>query len=507
MVAAEEVNKVPGVYYKELAKQYHDFKYTDYWSYPFLWAINDGIITGYQQTQHPKTKKVGNWLNPNGNLTEYHMLTILLRYFKSDELNNILSSEGNNIKAVYKLVNKYNLNYNGTPFQFSNADNPVDRGALAETLVSLHYGENKSLNESIEFMYKNGLATGYSDKNGKYPKTFASYGIKENLRRGQIVSLLKNYDDFINNMQNLSSENFEVWPIWTGETYELNHPTTGKSISLDAEIINIDGPLIFLQNNFYGVNPYWINSDSDNPQYIRDFAKLNTDGSKSFVFSQDELLRVVTDGKYFYIATNSASNPVYRHGKITRYDLDGMNPKVLWENTQTFLADIYFYNNYLYFNHYIPSENGIDSKYSVVERISTTNFEVEEVYKRDVSNDYRDDIFKNDMITVETKQLDKPVYFYDMKSETFLKTKYPKIEGYKMVDFYYMRGSELILGYSRHEYLLDITKEKNFIILSYNPLKKEIKRIANGALSNKFTVYEDYIEYIMEDGSKTLMYY
>lgn len=59
---------------------YNDFNINEYWANDMLWAIESGLIQGYQNTKHPTNKSngVGNWLNPNGNLTEAQMI---INYF------------------------------------------------------------------------------------------------------------------------------------------------------------------------------------------------------------------------------------------------------------------------------------------------------------------------------------------------------------------------------------------------------------------------------------------
>nr|WP_302053274.1 hypothetical protein [Bacillus sp. FJAT-29790] len=66
---------------------------------------------------------------------------------------------------------------------------------MAQIFATLHFNTKVSEREAIQWMYDIGLSTGYADASGKYPKTYESFRPSEELKRAQIVSFVKRYDD------------------------------------------------------------------------------------------------------------------------------------------------------------------------------------------------------------------------------------------------------------------------------------------------------------------------
>ncbi|MDC3418327.1 S-layer homology domain-containing protein [Aquibacillus salsiterrae] len=173
---------------------YDDFKANQNWSDDMLWAIQQGLIKGYVNQKNPNTGQTGNWLNPNENLTEAQMLSVLFSYTNPAEL---LTTEADDFWASvpYQLATKYEVQNTGT------ASAPVTRGDFAQALATLHFGKQVSLDKAVSFMYQSDLSNGYADDDGNYPKTFASFGVDNTLKRNQIATFLKRYDDFVKNAQ------------------------------------------------------------------------------------------------------------------------------------------------------------------------------------------------------------------------------------------------------------------------------------------------------------------
>lgn len=179
---------------------YADYKDGQYWSEAMLWAIDKGYITGYMNVKNPKTGKVENLLKPMDKLTEAQFLTILFRYLYPDELKNTKPSDPKYWASVqYQLAAKYKLPTNATLKNRANADKPITRGKMAQILATAHFKKPVTERDAVKFMYNAKITNGYPDKNGKYPKTYESFGVKENLLRAHIAVFLKNYDTYLQN--------------------------------------------------------------------------------------------------------------------------------------------------------------------------------------------------------------------------------------------------------------------------------------------------------------------
>lgn len=191
-------NEITNNYLVTASVQYNDFQPTAYWADDMLWAVDVGIISGYINKKHPTSGKatVGNWLNPYGNLTESQMMAVLMRYKHPKELNSIATDGKWFAESAYKLADKYNVPTKNGYGYTSKTNEQVSRGELARALVSLHYGETVSERNAVAFLYLNNLSTGL-EVNGKYPKTYESYGVKELLKRSQVAAFVKRYHDLI----------------------------------------------------------------------------------------------------------------------------------------------------------------------------------------------------------------------------------------------------------------------------------------------------------------------
>lgn len=171
--------------------KYDDYQSNQYWSSDMLWAINKGLMQGYMNTEHPRNKKgkVGNWLDPQGDLTEAQMFTIVWRYVRPTEMKPAKSLEMHWKDISEVLGQDYG-------FYGFGKDHHATRGDLARILASLHYNGWVHPKDAIQFMYDAKLSTGLVI-NGKSPMTFDSFGANEPLKRAHIVSFMKRYDEFL----------------------------------------------------------------------------------------------------------------------------------------------------------------------------------------------------------------------------------------------------------------------------------------------------------------------
>lgn len=146
--------------------KFADYKADQYWAEDFQWAVNRGIINGYQNVYNPTTKKYENLLKPYTNLTENQMLSVLLRYFKPDELASTKPKTSWVADVNYQLATKYGLPVNGanTASKQALANKDITRGNFARILASMHHGRTVSQKEAIQFLRDYGLTTAKTDK-------------------------------------------------------------------------------------------------------------------------------------------------------------------------------------------------------------------------------------------------------------------------------------------------------------------------------------------------------
>lgn len=150
--------------------------------------------------KNPKTGKVENLLKPMDTLTEGQFLTILFRYLYPDELKNTKPKDPKfDLSVVYQMAEKYKLPTKANFKNRADAYKPISRGTMAQILASAHYKKVVTEKDAVKFMYDAKITNGYPDKNGKYPKTYESFGVKEKLLRAHIAVFLKNYDTYLQN--------------------------------------------------------------------------------------------------------------------------------------------------------------------------------------------------------------------------------------------------------------------------------------------------------------------
>lgn len=221
--------------------KYHDYDSNAYWAQEMKWAIDQGLITGYQNQKHPTTpsKGIGNWINPYGNLTEYQMLNTLLRYkdsenYEATKLSMKDKTISNYSYVEYYLAKKLGITTSGTLTNVTSASRQVRRGEMAQAIVSMHFGKEVSVEHAVQFMYDNELSTGISPEKGLL---FSNFGVDKKLTRAQLVTFLSRYNDLqesgkiiensflIINIQTKGSFNWNSMDLTlkgeVGETYHI----------------------------------------------------------------------------------------------------------------------------------------------------------------------------------------------------------------------------------------------------------------------------------------------
>lgn len=177
---------------------YKDFDAKAGWATAMQWAVDEKIVSGYRNQKHPSEPKkgVGNWLNPYGNLTEYQMLTIILKYKELDSLEKEKANATqadlakNYAFAEYKLAKDLGMVTRGSTMNVALASKQVTRGQMARALVSYIYEQPVTLEQAVEFMYANKLMVGMKPEKGQ---TFDNFGHTEKLTRAHLVVVLEHY--------------------------------------------------------------------------------------------------------------------------------------------------------------------------------------------------------------------------------------------------------------------------------------------------------------------------
>lgn len=188
--------------HKLSANQYKDYDSNAYWAKDMKWAVDQGLITGYQNQKHPTqpAKGVGNWIDPYGNLTEYQMLNVMLRYkdganFESAKTTMKDKTASNFAYVEYHFAKEHGIMTKGSTTNATPAKQQVTRGQMAQALVSMHYGKKVTLQQAVDFMYANKLSTGVNASKGQ---TLDNFGANTKLARAHIVAFMGRYNDVVN---------------------------------------------------------------------------------------------------------------------------------------------------------------------------------------------------------------------------------------------------------------------------------------------------------------------
>lgn len=185
---------------------YQDYHANAYWAEHMEWSLDKGIIKGYLNQKHPKTGVVGNWLDPDGNLTEAQFLTIAFRYVHPEELASTVPKSKFWASVQYQMAEKYKLPVKGSLKDVGTASKPITRGTMAHILATLHLKKSLNEKEAIQWMYDANISSGYTDINGKTPKTYQSFGPRDILKRAHIVKFIRQYDIYLSKQRDGSGD-------------------------------------------------------------------------------------------------------------------------------------------------------------------------------------------------------------------------------------------------------------------------------------------------------------
>ncbi|MEG0472848.1 MAG: SH3 domain-containing protein, partial [Solibacillus sp.] len=181
----------PSQDYSDYAKKFADFSTTAWWSNGMIWALDRGLIRGYDNVWNAKTKKYETQLQPNTQLTEAHFLTIFFRYVQKDELASVKNTSSWNNSGLYNMAKKYKMpvlaNEESTASK-GLADKGIRRGKLAQLMASYYFGETVSENDAIQLFMDNGITTATS---------IDAYNPDQILTRSQISAFIQRYGSFL----------------------------------------------------------------------------------------------------------------------------------------------------------------------------------------------------------------------------------------------------------------------------------------------------------------------
>ena len=119
------------------------------------------------------------------------MLSVLFRYFKSDELASTKPSSSWSADVNYQLASKYALPTLGgiSASKQVYAVKDITRGNFARILASMHYGNTVSQKEAIQFLRDFDLTT---------TKTDAEFKPNDSLTRAHAVAFFHRYEQIFN---------------------------------------------------------------------------------------------------------------------------------------------------------------------------------------------------------------------------------------------------------------------------------------------------------------------
>jgi hypothetical protein len=168
---------------------YADYQTGKYWSDSMLWAVNNGVISGYTNVKNPRTGRYENLLRPFAPVTEAEFLSNLTKYFYADEVKNTKSVDPSFWASVpYQLAEKYKLPTVAKMDKRYAASRPITREKMAHILVTAHY--KKPVGSGIlRFMFESKLTAS---------KTILEYAPQSELKRGQMAVFFKKYDELYN---------------------------------------------------------------------------------------------------------------------------------------------------------------------------------------------------------------------------------------------------------------------------------------------------------------------
>jgi len=178
------------------AQTYDDYDAKASWASAMRYFVGKGQINTY--ASHPKTGKIGHWLAPDGVLTEGQLLTTLTKSLYAKEYDQTKPTKGVAYSVAYKVAAKHGLDTKATLTKGRDqATKTVTRGQYAKILASAFHKKKVSQDEAIFFMYDARITKGLKNKEGFYPRSYASYGNNYKVDRGSGFEMLKTYRDYV----------------------------------------------------------------------------------------------------------------------------------------------------------------------------------------------------------------------------------------------------------------------------------------------------------------------
>ncbi len=148
---------------------YKDYEPNLFWSDAFSWAINKGIIKGYED------EKV---LRPYQPMKESEYLRVFLRHVLGSQLKDESTTN------IYTLAKSYGLPVKGQ----ENAI--ITRGEAAILLAKSFTGKTLSEEQAVQWLYEQNIVDGYPDQNGQTLKTYDSFQPNTPMKRSHVVTML-----------------------------------------------------------------------------------------------------------------------------------------------------------------------------------------------------------------------------------------------------------------------------------------------------------------------------
>ncbi|WP_393964390.1 hypothetical protein [Exiguobacterium sp. S22-S28] len=174
------------------ARTYDDYKDQYAWSDAMRSFVAAGQVNTY--TTHPQTKKKGHWLDPDGGLTEGQLLYTLTQYAYPKEYKRTKPEPGVDYSVAYQLADEHKLATRATHDKDrSLASKTVTRGQFARILASVYYARQVSDKDAVAFMYETGLSRGEKGRDGRYARTYRSFGPDVRISRGSGLEMLMDY--------------------------------------------------------------------------------------------------------------------------------------------------------------------------------------------------------------------------------------------------------------------------------------------------------------------------
>lgn len=146
---------------------------------PVRWGVQNKIVVGYNDGT----------FKPNNQVTEAEFSTMMARYVKVVDVDNIVKEKGKHwSQGIYDVLERYAIPLKG--YKDNKAkDTGLSRGQLAR-IVAAKNGFNLNERQAVYYLYENDLSFGKID--GRLD--FESYDAKSAVKRAEAVAFLQRLD-------------------------------------------------------------------------------------------------------------------------------------------------------------------------------------------------------------------------------------------------------------------------------------------------------------------------